>query len=1237
LKPADFRLLWSPPTGSTHAEQWARLTARPGVSEQSLRVTVARQVVDAVKDDPSPMSLNTADAVLSLIAGDRARLLPAEAHFVRMLRRHLDPDRRPDAALLSAAVDLRRYAEEVAWVGGAKPGDHPYSEQVFRWVREKVEAGDDARARGQDLLFDSDPRAKSWDEARSLLDAARTQYDSARDDARTVAAALAIRDKVFARLPHYARWAAGSHGKLTPADVEALLGQVETAAKEAHVIAKVTADGPPAGAERGARIGALAGHTRAATAAFAAVVKAFETSAAGLTNEPHPSNWRALDNALSVPFLQPAERARLFRHARDVAHVLATTSEQKSGSAAPPPPARETARRQGRMALALLGDGNPELRQLVNPPEEGAWWKPLREAGSRIGLQFQRLPGDTRETAKKAGFPTPIADAGQPLAAAADIARRVDPAAPLNPADEAPTAAEQRYSRHTLLLWQAKRLVAEGWAEVGSRSSAPEWYCKRVADQLIATAEELVIGPDSKDRMPAAELDRRLALCRAARDREPVALEIRSAPDLDVADDPEWRFSFEIARRTRGAVGFPVYWLKPPGEPYARPEPSHSARAAARGLADSDGSSVRGPTTRFKPAARPGERVKPGELVTTVLYRGQQYERPTRVHLAGTPTLDWNYNPPAAAEPAAFFATADKSAVAGSVTILLDVTKSMNQQAGTTGKAKFTVACLALDKVLSGLPAKTTVTIVPFWGDAARSKFTADPHPGLTQIEWLAEDRQREKVMDYVRAFKVVGDSTPIARSVLKVLGRKDEGMYWKPDASGVRNLIVLTDGEDNWDADAGKLILDALLREDGPDTALHLFFFPMEGEESERAKKQFEVLTRDAIRFKPGVRTAPELFWDQQDADALAEKLRGAVLPRVHYRREETAGGRQAGWVTVALDREQTFKPTPPLAPGLYDLWGLRNLQRLHLDPGERVLLKAVPVGPGKFELAIPPTGYEVAKLFGRPVESAGGPKGGGTHLAVQEIRPHEQTGSYDLRLTATMEPSRYEPVTLLKTPRPLFAWYDVEYADGKPAADGLYPTLRVANRPGLLAPAWTLGLLRWDHRITRDENRTPRVTGYWVAELPPVAARHAVDLRTLDPNAAGPVRVSIEPVEAGESALPAGDYLTVRMTYPTKADRVFVRAENLKGTAQRLVLHERHLYFDGPDRADRPCLYTARFGPLDPAEKAGKVDLEVYAVAAFQEQAAKTGRRLTVAVPRVSKDEVVLPDRLELHPAAK
>ena len=90
------------------------------------------------------------------------------------------------------------------------------------------------------------------------------------------------------------------------------------------------------------------------------------------------------------------------------------------------------------------------------------------------------------------------------------LARLADPAAPLA---TDPPAAEQRYRRHYLLLWQAERAVRGGWDDV-AQSPPDQWYCRKAARLFTEQAKELVRGPDAN--LLPAEIDRRLADSRLA-------------------------------------------------------------------------------------------------------------------------------------------------------------------------------------------------------------------------------------------------------------------------------------------------------------------------------------------------------------------------------------------------------------------------------------------------------------------------------------------------------------------------------------------------------------------------------------------------------------------------------------------------------------------------------------------------------------------------------------------------
>ncbi|HJZ53793.1 MAG TPA: hypothetical protein VKE74_02485, partial [Gemmataceae bacterium] len=431
-----FGRLWSPPVGVTRVDEWKKQLGPEAANETARRVVVAEMLIERVlADGPSKSTLETADAVLGVV--DVARVGTAEGHYVRMLHRHLDKDNRPPDALLGKAIKLRREAEEVAWVGGAGEKEYPYSEQVYRWIQGRVEAGDEARSKGEDLLFDAE--AKSWQKSETdYFTPARQYYAQARDDAKVVTAALNTRDKVLARLPYYARWVAGYRGKLPAAEVERLLGRVEAAARGAHRLATLTAEVPESPAARIVELKAL---TDQVNADFVAVTGAFDKDVERLSNTVHPSNWHALDTALAVPFIAAKDRVKLIGFVRDVSYQLATKEEQPAGAVGQSLPAQENAKRQGRMALAVLGDNSPDLQAMIATPKPGAWWESLREVGDRLGKRYQGLANESRAAAARAAAAPKFKDAGPHLAEAARLARLADPAAPLS--DE-PVAADRR-------------------------------------------------------------------------------------------------------------------------------------------------------------------------------------------------------------------------------------------------------------------------------------------------------------------------------------------------------------------------------------------------------------------------------------------------------------------------------------------------------------------------------------------------------------------------------------------------------------------------------------------------------------------------------------------------------------------------------------------------------------------------------------------------------------------------
>jgi hypothetical protein len=1231
-----FNLLWDPPQGTTRADEWRKRVAPDPVREPARRTGAAEQVLARVLDLPTPEVLRTADEVLAVADGPRVGA--AEAHFVRMLHRHLDePKRRPGEDLLRKAIKLRVEAEAVAWVGGLGPGEYPYSEQVYRWVKGPVEEGDRARRKGEDLLFHSDPASWSRAEGEFFPEAER-HYANARSGAAVIARALAARDRILARLPYYARWAAAARtGPALPqAEVDKLLAHAEAAAARAHKIAELAATPEPG------RVGELKTLAEEADREFEALVKAFDVQAAALTNEVQTANWHALDNALTVPFIPARDRVKLLGFARYVSHQLAIKSEQPAGTPAPPPAAQELARRQGRMALAVLGESSADLRQMVETPKPHAWWESYREAGDRIGKRFRALAADARAEAAKAKAVPELRHTAPMLARAAALARVADPAAPLD-AGESPPAAEQRFWRHYFLLWQAERAIADGWADVAPTDRPEEWYARRAARLFVESAEGLIRG--SEPNLSPDEVNRRLADCRKAAGLMPVVLDPSVPPAKELTDVRSWEFGFTV--RSPGPVGYPVYWLEPPGPRFGKLDVKELGRKLEDGLSGPGAEATH--RVRFEGVPRGEDAPEPGRLVTTVLYRGHRYQNLTRVELAGTPTLDWRYLPPRG--PAAFAVMADRGMIAGAVTLLIDHSGSMLEKVPGGDRVRLDEVHDALRRVLDDLPENTILTVAVFWGDGSAQR--VEPVRGATKVAWKGTANQKDEVLKAVKARAVNPNAnTPLADSVAQVLSPTRRAEFWPDDASGVRTLITLTDGVDNWaKGNAGTVIRNALLR-GREDTAFHLILFAMADNEVQAARAQYQVL-KDAVPFNDEGRTPPEV-WDQgvKDADTLARLLKNAMLPRILYQRDLAGGGdKRVDRVQVFLPGEGLYRSSRGLGQGTYNLYGLKNPQRLQLDPGDRVILQARQRG-GEIELFIPPTAFNTAEVKRLPRATNKG-RGGdsGVHLTVPGFRlvadaTASKFGACDLNLTATLEPIGGSPAgRVLAVQRPTVPWFEVEYADGKKSPEpGLKPCLRVVNRPGLVAPAWDLTVAQWD--VNRPgaiggNVRKPAVTGYWFGKLPAPAGTIPVDLRKPHEAAGRTPRVravevldvsveEVEPGDAGDPAeLPKGTYLTVRLKYPGPGQLVFLRPGALKGTNQPFALYEQHLYFDAQQK------YTARFGPLDRDELNTAVDLDLFTLADLKGAAEGTYQATVQIIDRPLVDHPVPDDLTRVKPA--
>ena len=422
----------------------------------------------------------------------------------------------------------------------------------------------------------------------------------------------------------------------------------------------------------------------------------------------------------------------------------------------------------------------------------------------------------------------------------------------------------------------------------------------------------------------------------------------------------------------------------------------------------------------------------------------------------GTPTREVIYLPPQG--DGAFAIRADRAAIAGAVTILVDLTSSMTTrlvEGDETSPRRIEEAKKGLELVLRQLPRGTTVTLAYFYGTDYRkeeARMFIEPYDKplvMNGTNW-------DVVYDKFKDAKADGGSTPLAGAIGEVLVGKNAAKFWPAkDATGSRTLIVLTDGEDNWggryqgEKQPGEFALKAL-QSTPDDVNLHIVFFGLtsqkDRDEEKRAKKQFEALSLPE-NFRNPPRTPAQLWTGIRDAAALANLCKLAMLPQFAYTRGQVFSDR----LESSVVEEAAVRPTAGLPQGTYEFQNLRGQQAIQLRPADRVLLD-VRKREGKFELSLPAYANEMAVKYDLPRATTGTAATAGIHATIPKLRLKSDSQYAELSFLTTLEPiGERGNANLLEVVRPKFAWFDVKYADGMPAERGLTPTLRVENRSAL------------------------------------------------------------------------------------------------------------------------------------------------------------------------------------------
>jgi hypothetical protein len=454
--------------------------------------------------------------------------LPAEAHFVVMLHRDLPvSDASPEfKQLVMLAVRVRLLAERAAL--SVRPGVHPYSESIYPWIEARLLAADQQRQQGQDLLFSSS--AKDWEQARQRLQTAEAAYTRVQQGAEQVRDALATRDRILAALPAYSHWLAAhpgtSMGQKAEDRIADLHREVVQLWENLHRLVRLleTPDRRltseimgPGETDMWKNLSTQA--HRAATLfgeveeEFEQIVQALGSAQTGAIAEAR-AVWLDAEAVLALPHRNPARRVRLLVRQHEIARRLLEEDQSVpslDSHLACRDKARKQARREGQMALAVLGQAwfdqfaEQEGENCIQTQHrleafdlDAPWWTSIGQIGQLVGSRFQQLSRETERLVAPQSGPN-LTQRRQNLQQADRLARMMDATISLSTPVH-PAAEYLRLQLAELLLGQARRTLDDHWF---AESSTEEPYFRAAGRLFLADARAL-LTPHRSAGMPSA-------------------------------------------------------------------------------------------------------------------------------------------------------------------------------------------------------------------------------------------------------------------------------------------------------------------------------------------------------------------------------------------------------------------------------------------------------------------------------------------------------------------------------------------------------------------------------------------------------------------------------------------------------------------------------------------------------------------------------------------------------------
>ncbi|HEY1860508.1 MAG TPA: hypothetical protein VGG61_09155, partial [Gemmataceae bacterium] len=687
-----FDALWLEEPGR-RLDRWkeTRDWAKAAGSLDLLRIRVGDLLLAKAIEDPAK-NLKAVHELAQVIY-DANSPPPVEIHFASLLDRDVGQLLPEKVTLVKSALNRERQAEAVALAAqqpdGARSAGtfHPYSEWVYSWISSDVADGDKQRRFGNDLLVSS--KSSNADLKNSeYFKSAEDCYQSAAEIAKAVRDALTARDIALAELPVFTRYVGrrdGAHG-VDDAEIKA----IESLWTRTFELADLLDLPDPAKPAKGR--GDMEKFTRELRAGLEDQRKKYHDACVNdeFLLEYLPTNWRAIEELLSVPYLLPngngaALRMTLLKNSRKISDGLNTKTNQKGSMVGTPLTAGDRGKRQGRLVLAMLGKkwvddqaiAHPESMQKYDDlhrstEREGSGWEAtLNRAGEQIGDCWRRMPERIQEHVKKS-LTVDAKEAEPELHGADSLARQMDAAGAarlsVNPADE-----YRRLRLQGLLLWLADRTVHDHW---WSENNDVDPFYLRAGQAFLNDSKQIALSPALAE-LPEQQRNKRLD-SEKARQLESVLK--KQGLDVKQLFDVSWTSTSDPSIVLSYRVKAPVA-LRPglPGLPMARLKPNPRLELVDP---DKQGWTVVDQFDEQKPEAFLNYRVrltdKRDEDVNAeleVLYRGELINLKTPIRLFRKPdTIVRQHEVP---NTGAFTTRIDENAYQGSLVIILDASGSM--------------------------------------------------------------------------------------------------------------------------------------------------------------------------------------------------------------------------------------------------------------------------------------------------------------------------------------------------------------------------------------------------------------------------------------------------------------------------------------------------------------------------------------------------------------------------------